>query len=202
MASDPIVENPDTSSITTTTIATVEKKVQVVEEQQQNPIISALDRLAVVINRIDGKVSAVPTQEQLQQQWQIQLDLQRQLRERWQMEEDSRGLLRAHIQDMAEMRKQQAVSNEKTEKLSVAQDRLADALENINDSLKSGFELGSNVVKLFGKITLVFLAVVFALSLVIVWIAKMDISKDGGKFNIRSGLPPAAQPAIQPANPE
>lgn len=199
MASDTPLKPEGIVTATTTTTA-VETMIQTTEEQslpQSSFVNHAFEKIRMAIDRIDTKIEAMPAASEVRAQWQTQLDLQKQLQERWALEEKSRDLINAHIGEMAQMRLRQLASDEKTEKLSIAQDRLADALEGMNDSLKSGFEMGSNVVKLFGRITLVFLVVVLALGLVIVWIAKMDISRDGGKFNIRSGLPPAVQPLTE-----
>lgn len=74
--------------------------------------------------------------------------------------------------------------NEVTEKLVSSQNILAETLKNINDNLQNGFKLGADVVKLFGKIVLIFLFSLVVLSVVIVWIAKIDVSNSMGKYNL------------------
>lgn len=157
-----------------------------------------------LLQRMDARISQLPSLERIEKQWAKQDELHERSHVNFKLEEESRALLKIHIGDMADLRKIQKESNEKTEKLSEAQSRLAESLEHINDSLKNGFDLGNSVVKLFGKITFVFLAAVVVLSLVIIWIARLDISRDdghGGKLSIHSGREASEDSAPTPSAP-
>lgn len=151
-----------------------------------------------LLQRMDARISQLPSLGRIEKQWAEQAHVN------FKLEEESRALLKIHIGDMADLRKIQKESNEKTEKLSEAQSRLAESLEHINDSLKNGFDLANSVVKLFGKITFVFFAAVVVLSLVIIWIARLDISRDdghGGKLSIHSGREASEDSAPTPSAP-
>lgn len=142
------------------------------------------DEIMRLLNRIDSRISELPSADAIREHWAYQKELYLRSQEGWKLEEDSRNLLRAHIEDMSGLRKMQVVLAEQNGKLAATQDRLATILENINDNLKNGFELGASVVKLFGKIVFIFLASLVVLALVIVWIARIDISHEKGKTSI------------------
>lgn len=99
----------------------------------------------------------------------------------------SRGdLVQIHggLEKINRLSQSQVDLNEVTEKMVSSQNVLAETLKNINDNLQNGFKLGTDVVKLFGKIVLIFLFSLIVLSIVIVWIAKIDVSNSVGKYNL------------------
>lgn len=149
------------------------------------PDIDAAEGIMALLRRVDAKVSSIPTAEEIRAHWAHQKELYAKSQEGWKLEEESRMLLRAHIEDMGGLKKMQASLSEQNAKLASTQERLATILENINDNLKNGFDLGASVVKLFGKIVLIFLASLIVLALVIVWIARIDITHEKGKTQIR-----------------
>lgn len=151
------------------------------EEPALPPAVGVMETFMNLLRGIDKKVSALPSPEKIQAQWDKQNELYEKSIIGFKLEEESRQLLKIHIGDMADLRRVQKESNEKTEKLATAQDRLAETLEHINDNLKNGFALGTSVVKLFGKTTVVFLLAIVVLALVIVWVARLNIVHEDGK---------------------
>lgn len=151
--------------------------------QEAGNAARAVVTITALLENIHEGIKRSPTIEMVREQWSKQDAFQKEVLANSKLDEESRQLMKIHIGDMADLRRIQKDSNEKTEQLSNAQDRLADALEHINQSLTNGFVLGNAVVRLFGKITFVFLAAVVVLSLVIIWIAKLDASHEDGKGN-------------------
>lgn len=151
-----------------------------------------------MLRRIEARVSELPDAQEIKVHIKRQEELYHKSSEGWKLEEDSRNLLKAHIEDMNGLRKMHTALMEQTSKLSSTQDKLVIVLENINDNLKNGFELGTGVVKLFGKIVIIFLASLIVLSLVIVWVAKIDITHESGKTKIthQSTNEPAEAPKV------
>ena len=76
----------------------------------------------------------------------------------------------------------------------IATAKLANSMENISSNLDRGFRLGEKIVALFGKIVFVFLATVAALCLVVIYIAKMDISYDTLKIQAGNTAQSSAKP--------
>lgn len=152
-----------------------EERVQVVED----------DSPQAILRRLEGYCKNIPTKEEIYAHWAILKEISLKATEGWALEAESRLLLRTHIEDMRVMKELQTSSIKQTENLVTAQDRLATILDNISNNLENGFKLGTSVVKLFGKIVLVFLASLIILSLVIVWIARIDLSYEEGKGSIR-----------------
>lgn len=159
------------SDTSTTTVVTTK------EETTTDDVMS-------ILKRIEGYVKGIPPKEEIYAHWAILKEVGLKSTEGWALEAESRLLLRNHIEDMRVMKELQTTSIRQTENLVAAQDRLATILDNISNNLENGFTLGASVIKLFGKITVVFLASLIILSLVIVWIARIDASYGDGKGSI------------------
>jgi hypothetical protein len=89
-----------------------------------------------------------------------------------------------HFETLSSLTQSQQSAIIQTEKLSEVQTRLASGVEALSESLDNGFKMGEHVVQLFGRVVFVFLAVVVILALVIIWIARLDVSYKDGNFGV------------------
>lgn len=103
--------------------------------------------------------------------------------------------LDSHIQDVLELKEASLFNSRQTGELTRAQQQLTASLNNINANLDKGFALGANVVSLFGRIVVVFLIVVVALMLFIVYLTNTEVHyRDIHISPRRSGAPHAPIP--------
>lgn len=146
--------------------------------------LEGTEEMIAILHRIEHYCKNLPPREDFQAHWLILKEIHLKSAEGLELETESKLLLRDHIKDMKGLKELQAMSISQTKNLVEAQDRLATILDNISANLENGFKLGGNVVKLFGRIVLVFLASLIILSLVIVWIARIDITYSNGKGSL------------------
>lgn len=83
--------------------------------------------------------------------------------------------LDSHMQDVVELKEASIFNSRQTSELTKAQQQLTNSLNNINENLDRGFSLGEKVVSLFGRIVFVFLIVVVALMLFIVYLTNTEV---------------------------
>jgi preprotein translocase subunit SecG len=84
--------------------------------------------------------------------------------------------LMEYFDDMRDLKRSMTDTVEQTRLLHTSQTRIADSLEHINDKLGHFMSLGDGVVKLFSRITIVFIGVVMVMALLVMWISHYEFS--------------------------